>query len=194
MGNCFGTLKKSTAEIALSDFLKGSPVVRLYRPPADTLTCYIRFALLYKPVSVHFTPSQTLVLQFVSDAIPGTRETLIQYMDLKFPDLPLMRRCIWSDKTTSLVVAAAAVQHRSVTWHLERMVMWAVDLSSRGGRGRGGPAMRSLRMEVRKFGRSYSQLLEVMREHAQMEEKVVFPILEMAKIIAQISLTVLGLS
>ncbi|GFZ11252.1 hypothetical protein Acr_22g0006500 [Actinidia rufa] len=180
MGNCFGAPKKSTAEIAPSDVLKGSPVVRLYGPPADTLTCYVRFALLYKPVPVHFTPSQTLVLQFGSDAISGTRETLLQYMDLKFPDPPLMRRCIWSDKTALLVVAAATVQHRSVTWHLERMVRWAEDLSSRGGRGRGDPAMGSPRMEVRKFGRSYSQLLEVMLEHAQMEEKVVFPILERA--------------
>lgn len=35
-------------------------------------------------------------------------------------------------------------------------------------------------MEVKKFARSYSQLLEMMLEHAQMEEKVVFPILERA--------------
>ena len=131
-------------------------------------------------MSVLFTPSQTLVLQFGSDTISGTRETLIQYMDLKFPDPPLMRRCIWSNKTTPLVVAAAAVQHRSVTGHLERMGRWAEDLSARGGLGREDPAMGSPRMEVRKFGRSYSQLLELMLEHAQMEEKVVFPILEMA--------------
>eukprot|EP00262_Sarcandra_glabra_P018889 TRINITY_DN6936_c0_g1_i1.p1 TRINITY_DN6936_c0_g1~~TRINITY_DN6936_c0_g1_i1.p1 ORF type:complete len:225 (+),score=33.02 TRINITY_DN6936_c0_g1_i1:90-677(+) len=40
--------------------------------------------------------------------------------------------------------------------------------------------MGSPRMEVRKFGRSYSQLLEVMLEHAQMEERIVFPVLERA--------------
>jgi iron-sulfur cluster repair protein YtfE (RIC family) len=41
--------------------------------------------------------------------------------------------------------------------------------------------MGSARMEVRKFGKSYSQLLEVMIEHAQMEERVLFPLLETAE-------------
>ncbi|KAL6989308.1 hypothetical protein U1Q18_015056 [Sarracenia purpurea var. burkii] len=181
MGNCFGTLKKkSMAEIAPSDVLKGSPVVRLYGPPAGILTSYIRFALLYKPVSVHFIPSETLVLQCGSDAVSGTRETLIRYIESRFPEPPLMRRCGWSDETTPSVVLATVLQHRSVTWHLERMVRWAEDLATRGGRSRGDPVMGSPRMEVRKFGRSYSQLLEVMLEHAQMEERVVFPIMEKA--------------
>ena len=74
-----------------------------------------------------------------------------------------------------------AVQHRSVVWHLERMVWWSEDLVTRGGRRNGDPTMGSARMEVRKFGKSYSQLLEVMVEHAQMEERVVFPLLETAE-------------
>ncbi|GFZ11499.1 hypothetical protein Acr_22g0008970 [Actinidia rufa] len=134
MGNCFGTdgtPKKSTAGIAPSDFLKGSPVVR------------------FSPIRIrrHF----------------GNPQTRIQYVDLKFPDPPSMRRCIWSGRMTPFV--AAAFQHRSVTWHLERMVRCAEDLAARGGRGRGDPSMGSPRMEM-------------MLEHAQMEEKVVFPILE----------------
>ncbi|KAK9283037.1 hypothetical protein L1049_011265 [Liquidambar formosana] len=63
---------------------------------------------------------------------------------------------------------------------MERVVRWGEDLVTRGGKSGGDPTVGSPRMEVRKFGRSYSQLLEVMLEHAQMEERVVFPILEMA--------------
>ncbi|XP_022133544.1 uncharacterized protein LOC111006103 [Momordica charantia] len=61
-----------------------------------------------------------------------------------------------------------------------RLLRWAKDLAARGGRTAVDPAVGTPRMELRKFGRSYSQLLEVMLEHAQMEEKVLFPILEMA--------------
>ena len=57
---------------------------------------------------------------------------------------------------------------------------WAEDLSTRGGRRTVDPSVGSPRMELRKFGKNYSQLLEVMLEHAQMEEKVVFPVLERA--------------
>ena len=49
-----------------------------------------------------------------------------------------------------------------------------------GGKTREDLVMRSPRMEVRKLGLSYSQLLEVMLEHAQMEERVLFPIVEKA--------------
>lgn len=45
---------------------------------------------------------------------------------------------------------------------------------------RGDPSMGSPRMEVKKFAKSYSQLQQVLLEHAQMEEKVVFQILESA--------------
>ncbi|KAG5556970.1 hypothetical protein RHGRI_007274 [Rhododendron griersonianum] len=197
MGNCWGKpnkpAKKSTAEIVPSDIVKAppkpSPAVRLTGPPTCALTCYVRFALLRKPVSLQFTPSdQAPVLHYGSDAVSGTKEALIQYIESKFPDPPLTRRQ-WSggareDDATPSVVRAAVAQHKSVVWHLERMVRWAEDLAARGGGKRvargSDPAMGSPRMEVRKFARSYSQLLEVMLEHAQMEEKVVFPVLERA--------------
>ncbi|CAL5343145.1 unnamed protein product [Camellia sinensis] len=188
MGNCFGTPKKSTAEIAPSELLKSRPVVRLYGSPTSILTSYIRTALLYKPVSLQFVPtethrmdSETPVLQCGSETVSGSRETLIQYIESKFPDPPLMRKCgLWECETTPLVVRVAVLQHRSMRWHMERMVRWGEDLATRGGKTRGDPVMGSPRMEVRKFSRSYSQLLEVLLEHAQMEEKVVFPILERA--------------
>ncbi|KAL7184911.1 hypothetical protein ACSBR2_026957 [Camellia fascicularis] len=187
MGNCFGTPKKSTAEIAPSELLKSRPVVRLYGSPTSILTSYIRTALLYKPVSLQFVPtethrmdSETPVLQCGSETVSGSRETLIQYIESKFPDPPLMRKWGWECETTPLVVRVAVLQHSSMRWHMERVVRWGEDLATRGGKTRGDPVMGSPRMEVRKFSRSYSQLLEVMLEHAQMEEKVVFPILERA--------------
>ncbi|XAR53513.1 hypothetical protein NMG60_11022101 [Bertholletia excelsa] len=184
MGNCFGTLKKSAAGIAPSDYIKGLPVVRLHGPTTGIVTSYIRFALLHKPVSVQFIPTETNcetpVLRCGSDTISGSRETLLQYVETKFPEPPLVRRCGWLEEATPLVVTATMLQHRSMMWHLERLVRWAEDLATRGGRARGDPAMGSPRMEVKKFGRSYSQLLELMLEHAQMEERIVFPILEKA--------------
>ncbi|CAK9180657.1 unnamed protein product [Ilex paraguariensis] len=187
MGNCFGTQKKSTAEISPSVFSKSSPIVKLYGSPTNPATSYIRFALLYKPISLHFTPSEnplfgpeTPIILFESDVVSGSPETILRYLDAKFPDPPLMRYVNCYDETTPLFVWVVKLQHRSVTWHLERLVRWVQDLVTRGGRARGDPVMGSPRMEVRKFGRSYSQLLEVMLEHAQMEERIVFPILERA--------------
>ncbi|XP_057981381.1 uncharacterized protein LOC131166814 [Malania oleifera] len=184
MGNCFDKL---TAEIAPSDVIKGSPVVRLCGSPTSTVTCYVRFGLLYKPVSVHFVPAEEPdhgsgdpVIRFGSETVSGPPERLIRYIDSKFPDPPLLNG-VPGDEKTPLAVRVARLQHRSMTWHVERLVRWAEDLAARGGGAAAvDPAVGSLRMEVKKFGRSYGQLLEVMLEHAQMEERVVFPLLESA--------------
>jgi hypothetical protein len=63
---------------------------------------------------------------------------------------------------------------------VERLVRWAEDLATRGGKKAVDPKMGSWKMEVRKFGRSYSELLDVMMEHAQMEERILFPIFDRA--------------
>ncbi|KAM7526772.1 hypothetical protein LguiA_016674 [Lonicera macranthoides] len=188
MGNCLRALKKSMSEIAPSDLIKGSPAVTLYGSPNSASTSYIRFALLYKPVSLHYIPTETPnfgseppVIQCGSDVVSGSVTTMLFYLDGKFPNPPLLsRRINLYSETTPLLVWAVILQHRSVRWHVERMVRWGDDLATRGGRSRGDPVMGSPRMEVRKFGKSYSQLLEVMLEHAQMEERIVFPILERA--------------
>ena len=189
MGNSCVKLKKSTAEIAPCEFVKDSPpVVILYGSPAVPLTSYIRFALHHKCVSVRMVSAETpilgpdtLVLQCGSDTVSGSRETLMRYIESRFPRPPLvMSRGGDCDETTPLIVTATRLQHRSMTWHIERMVRWAEDLAARGGRGAVDPTVGSPRMEVKKFGRSYGHLLELMLEHAQMEERIVFPILERA--------------
>ncbi|KAL6327916.1 hypothetical protein AAG906_027327 [Vitis piasezkii] len=189
MGNSCVKLKKSTAEIAPCEFVKDSPpVVILYGSPVVPLTSYIRFALHHKCVSVRMVSAETpilwpdtLVLQCGSDTVSGSRETLMRYIESRFPRPPLvMSRGGDCDETTPLIVTATRLQHRSMTWHIERMVRWAEDLAARGGRGAVDPTVGSPRMEVKKFGRSYGHLLELMLEHAQMEERIVFPILERA--------------
>lgn len=221
MGNCSGTQKKSTAGIIPSElFSKGAAqtqkkstdesnplplpiplpselvnkapqVVKLYGPPNSTATFYIRFAILYKPVSLQYTPSEIVespVLYCDSDVVSGSAEEIFRYLDGKFPEPALLvgrdgkhaNSFGWFDKTTPLVVWVVNLQHRSMMWHLERMVRWAEDLAARGGLTKGDAAMGSPRMEMNKFGRNYGQLMEVMLEHARMEERVVFPILDKA--------------
>lgn len=177
--------KKSTAEIVPHDH-HSSSTVRLYGSPISPHTAYIRFALQHKGVPVKFTPSisDPPLIEVGSERVSGTRESLLQYIEAKFPHAPLpMRKCGGGEEGKPWVVTLTALQHRSMTWHVERMVRWSEDLAARGGKKRSvgiDPSVGTPRMEVKKFGKSYSQLLEMMLEHAQMEEKVLFPILNSA--------------
>nr|GMD86188.1 uncharacterized protein LOC109186623 isoform X1 [Ipomoea batatas] len=199
MGNCLKKPRDSIAEIAPGDVIshrspvehrpagdvmkKDQPAVKLYGTPFGIDTYYLRFALLYKPVALKFVPSdshETAAIEYESDVVSGSVETLVRYLDDKFPEPRLQVSGGETTSSTPVVVRVVALQHRSMVWHLERMARWAEDLAARRGKARGDPAMGSPRMELKKFGRSYSQLLEVLLEHAQMEEKVVFPILEKA--------------
>ncbi|GLT88735.1 hypothetical protein SLE2022_067470 [Rubroshorea leprosula] len=179
MGNCFVKLKKSPAA-----YTNRYPPVQLYGSASSTLTAYIRFALLHKNLTIHFVPTdtppfayETPVLQIGSETVSGYRETLLHFIETKFPNPPL---AIVSVETTPLVVRVTWLQHQSVMWHIERMVRWTEDLATRRGKKAVDPAVGSPRMEVKKFEKSYSQLLEVMLEHARMEETVVFPVLDRA--------------
>ncbi|XP_031110421.1 uncharacterized protein LOC116014496 isoform X3 [Ipomoea triloba] len=203
MGNCLKKPRDSTAEIAPGDVIshrsppvehrpagdvmmkKDQPAVKLYGTPFGIDTYYLRFALLYKPVALKFVPSDshdTAAIEYESDVVSGSVDSLVRYLDDKFPEPQLLTGAgaRLGETATPVVVRVVALQHRSMVWHLERMARWAEDLAARRGKARGDPAMGSPRMELKKFGRSYSQLLEVLLEHAQMEEKVVFPILEKA--------------
>lgn len=202
MGNCFKKPRDSTAEIApgdvirhlppaevikhqpAGDVIKDQPTVKLYGAPFGIDTYYLRFVLLYKPVALKFVPSdshETPAIEYKSDVVSGPVEDLVRYLDEKFPDPQMLSGgARYGGETTPLVVWVVILQHRSMIWHLERMVRWAEDLAARRGKAGGDPAMGSPKMELKKFGRSYSQLLELLLEHAQMEERVVFPILEKA--------------
>uniref|UniRef100_A0A803NVZ5 Uncharacterized protein n=1 Tax=Cannabis sativa TaxID=3483 RepID=A0A803NVZ5_CANSA len=168
--------KKSTAEIVPHDH---HSTVRLYGTPISSHTAYIRFALQHKGVPVRFTPSisDPPLIEVGSERVSGSRESLLQYIESKFPNPPLaVKKCNGED-AKPWVVTLTALQHRSMTWHVERLLRWSEDLGARGGKKRGGcgggidPRVGTPKMEVKKFNRSYSQLLELMLEHAQMEER-----------------------
>ncbi|KAE8709205.1 cationic amino acid transporter 7 [Hibiscus syriacus] len=190
MGNCLAKSKKPTAvEIAPCDCarrfmpLPVPPVVRLYGCSSSGIAAYIRFALLHKNLSLQLVPTEasdgeTLVLEIGSERVSGSRETLVRFIEEKFPHPPLKVGMVVD--TAPLVVKVTRLQHRSITWHMERMVRWTEDLRTRGKKKTVDPAVGSPRMELRKFGKNYTELLELMLEHAQMEERVVFPLLQMA--------------
>ncbi|KAK7277228.1 hypothetical protein RIF29_18379 [Crotalaria pallida] len=123
--------------------------------------------------------------------VSGSQDALVKFIDARFPNLPPAAASTMAAASsaegseeaaaaTSLVARVIRLQHKSMTWHVERMVRWGEDLATRGGRKGVDPKMGNWRMEMTKFGRSYSQLWEVMMEHAQMEERVLFPIFDRA--------------
>ena len=117
------------------------------------------------------------VLQFGSDRVSGSPATILGYLDAKFPAPAVARR---RSAAAMEIVEVVVLQHRSVRWHVEKVVTWAEDLVKRKGIARGDSKVGSTRMEVDKFGKRYGELMEVMLEHARMEERVVFPVLEKA--------------
>ncbi|XP_020212285.1 uncharacterized protein LOC109796866 [Cajanus cajan] len=181
MGNCWTKSEKLTAEIVPPrDGAKVYPTVRLHGSPKSIVAAYIRFALLQKAVSTDFVPSEpdgAVTLQVGSEVVSGSRDTLLRFIDARFPGPSLGKR---EDETTPLLASLARVQHTAMLWHVDRMLRWAEDLTTRGGRKTVDPSVGTPRMEIRKFARSYSQLLELMMEHARMEETLLFPIFDNA--------------
>lgn len=201
MGNCLAKPDKLTAEIVPHDGDKVFPAVRLHGSPQSILAAYVRFALLHRSVSLDFVPSSEtatssrvgwsdpdgpVTLQVGSETVSGSRETLLRFIDSRFPNLPMTAAAAdrrgeeKEEETTPLLVRVTRLQHKSMLWHVERMVRWADDLVKRGGKKAVDPSIGTPRMEIGKFSKSYSQLLEAMLEHAQMEERVLFPIFDMA--------------
>lgn len=196
MGTCISSTEKLTAEIFPND----GAAVRLHGTPDTIYTAYTRFALLRNTTSSDPVPpsrpplapralrsnwENLITVPMRSEFESGSRDALLRFIDARFPNLsaetPTATTTSGDEseyEATSLMVKVTRLQHKSVTWHVERLVRWAEDLATRGGRKAVDPKMGSWKMEVRKFGKSYSQLLEVMMEHAQMEEKVLFPIFD----------------
>ncbi|KAK9078708.1 hypothetical protein SSX86_002765 [Deinandra increscens subsp. villosa] len=90
--------RKTSQSDSINPFLSPAPaptklpVVRLYGSPSNPVISYIRFALLYKPVTLIFSPSeipdfgfQTPVIQYGSDVISGSSVTILRYLDAKLP-------------------------------------------------------------------------------------------------------------
>ncbi|XP_020202702.1 uncharacterized protein LOC109788396 [Cajanus cajan] len=213
MGNCLRSSDKLTAEILPHGGATVYPTVRLRGSPNSIVAAYTRFAVLHDAVSSNPAPvaqppppppprtaargggseaAVPVVFRVGPQAASGSRDALLRFIDLKFPDLAEEEEVAEAEvaaesggggreeETGPLVARVTRLQHRSMTWHLERVVKWVEDLATRGGRRAVDPKVGTWKMEVAKFGRSYSQLLEVMLEHAQMEERLLFPIFDRA--------------
>nr|VDD57329.1 unnamed protein product [Brassica oleracea] len=176
-------LPPSAKETTATATATSTVTVKLYGPSNSLATSYLRFALLHKKVNLRFVPSedQKPTIQIGSEKTSGSQEALLRYIEEKFPEPRLM---IWKfnlegfDEATPPIVKAIWLHHRSMTWHVERMLRWSEDLAARGGRRAADPSVGTPKMEIRKFAKSYTQLQELMLEHAQMEERILFPVLE----------------
>ncbi|TKY53586.1 hemerythrin/HHE cation-binding motif [Spatholobus suberectus] len=197
MGNCLRSSEKLTAEIVPHGGATVYPTVRLHGSPNSILAAYTRFAVLHNAVPAARPPPRAaardvgsenvvpVVFHVGPEVASGSGDSLLRFIDSKFPDLaePVVATEGGGgreEETASLVVRVTRLQHESMTWHLERIVRWVEDLATRGGLRAVDLKVGTWKMEVVKFGRSYSQLLEVMLEHAQMEERVLFPIFDSA--------------
>lgn len=166
MGNCSPKPKNRTSPPA-----KAATIVKLYGKESCPIAWRIRVALLYKSVAVQFFPSDgPVILRCGGEVAEGSADSLLRYIDSKFPRPP----AVAVERVAAAGEAAriTALQHRSVERHVGGMVQWAAELVAGGGGGG--------RMEARRLGRTYGQLVEVMLEHAQMEERLLFPTLEAA--------------
>ncbi|RRT79112.1 hypothetical protein B296_00023923 [Ensete ventricosum] len=152
------------------------PAVRLYGPESCPISSCLRLALLYKSVPFQFVPQSPLLglpfLQCGADTVVGAAETLLRELDSRFPRPPAAATAL-ADTTSAAeeVALVTALQHRSVERHVEELARWVTATAAGGGGGKGEAA----RME-----RSYGQLAEVVLEHAQMEERLLFPAFESA--------------
>ena len=65
---------------------------------------------------------------------------------------------------------------------MEKVVQFADELamSKKEGFKVIDPAKGSIAMQIKRLSKSYAQLVDLMQEHAQMEERIIFPALESA--------------
>ncbi|KAI5073111.1 hypothetical protein GOP47_0011124 [Adiantum capillus-veneris] len=80
------------------------------------------------------------------------------------------------------LVSMTLLQHYSILAHFEKLVLTIDELilAAKQPSKTVDPVKGSLAMQIKKLSASYSLLLQFMLEHAQMEERVIFPALEKA--------------
>lgn len=87
-----------------------------------------------------------------------------------------------SQRAPPPLVLMTLLQHQSILYHLEKLVHSTDEMIAAAKQPPKvvDPVKGSLAMQIKKLSVSYSLLLQFMLEHAQMEERVIFPALEKA--------------
>ncbi|XP_072999912.1 uncharacterized protein [Typha latifolia] len=181
MGNC-GSSKPGRPSPTPPE--KPALAVRLYGSDSCPIAWRIRISLLYKGVAVQFLPSDSPIirgplLRCGADVMTGSAYELLQYVDSRFPRPPEVATDGVGKDTEVALAVAARLQHRSVERHVDGMVRRAAEMAEKGG-GKRKTTMTAMTAVAERSGiaRWYGELVELMLEHAQMEERLVFPTLE----------------
>jgi len=87
-----------------------------------------------------------------------------------------------AERAPPSLVTLTVLQHKSILCHMEKVVRFADELavSKKEGFKVIDPAKGSIAMQIKRLSKSYAQLVDLMQEHAQMEERIIFPALESA--------------
>jgi glutathione S-transferase len=85
------------------------------------------------------------------------------------------------EKLPQPLVSLTLLQHKSISWHLEAFVKLVQEFDSINRKTSIDTMQRTVFVtRLRELPKVYDRLLELLQEHAQMEERVIFPALETA--------------
>jgi hypothetical protein len=168
-------------------------VVRVYGSDGCPVAWRLRVSLLYKAAApVHFTPSEAaplgrpvLRLSAADQEVSGPIEELLRQVDTRFEGKPGVapperpRPASTSAAAAEEVAELLRLQHRSAERHLEGVAAKVAEMVKKGKKmGKGRNFLEGA--EVRRLGKWYGDAMEVMLEHARMEETLIFPDLQRA--------------
>jgi hypothetical protein len=164
-------------------------VVRVYGSDGCPVAWRLRVSLLYKAAApLHFTPSEAaplgrpvLRLSAADPELTGSIEELLRQVDDRFEGKPRVappeRPRPTSTSAAEEVAELVRLQHRSAERHLEGVAAKVAEMATKGKKmGKGRNFVEGA--EVRRLGKWYGDAMEVMLEHARMEEILIFPDLQ----------------
>ncbi|KAL6840099.1 hypothetical protein ACP4OV_029909 [Aristida adscensionis] len=184
-------LARSPSVSAAAVDAEDAGVVRVYGSDGCPVAWRLRVALLYKAAApVHFTPSEAaplgrpvLRLSAADPEACGAADELLRLVDARFEGKPRVapperpRPASTSAAAAEEVAELVRLQHRSSERHLEGVAAKVAEMVKKGKKsGKGRTTLEGA--EVRRLGKWYGDAMEVMLEHARMEETLLFPDLQ----------------
>ncbi|OEL15583.1 hypothetical protein BAE44_0023400 [Dichanthelium oligosanthes] len=186
-------LARSPSVSAAAVDAEDAGVVRVYGSDGCPVAWRLRVSLLYKAAApLHFTPSEAaplgrpvLRLSAADPEVCGTADELLRQVDARFEGKPRVAPPERPRAASPAAAAAAEVaelvrlQHRSAERHLEGVAAKVAEMVKKGKKsGKGRSVVEAA--EVRRLGKWYGDAMEVMLEHARMEETLIFPDIQRA--------------